>query len=104
MAAYRFGQAAHAHVAVADGLQHLQAMSLGNLIEGGEMLIELFDETLWLEALRQPCEAFEIRKENRRGLEKTRRNAVILLEFVGGRPREDPEQKVFRPFALRFDF
>src|SRR6516225_11470340 len=88
MASIGFRYAAHAHISVADRLEHLKPVALRNLIKCREIVIKLPDEFFRLQALCQLREALEIGKQNRCCIVEAGCNPVAALKFLGDRLRK----------------
>ena len=95
MAIVRHGNAARAHVGVADGLDLLQTVLLDDLVEGPETIIQFRNHFLRGEPVGDDGETFEIREQDGDALIKSRRSRSRLLQLLRHLGRQDVQQEAF---------
>jgi hypothetical protein len=82
------------HVAIADGLDLLEPVPLGKVVEMTEQMIEVADHLGGRETLRPRSEVDDVREQDRGRPELIRDRLGLGLQPVGDRARQDVEQEV----------
>ena len=82
------------HVAIADGLDLLEPIPLGEVVEVTEQVIEVADHLGGRETLRPGREVDDVGEQDRGRPELIRDRLGLGLQPVGDRARQDVEQKV----------
>ena len=72
-----------------------EPVSLRQLVDGPEEVIEVADDLGWPEPLRPGREVDHVGEQHRGRPELVRDRLGLSLQLVGDRPRQDVEQKVF---------
>ena len=94
------GHARGDHVAVADGLDLLDAVALGENVEVAEQVVEHADDFGRRKAPRERSEVHDVREQDRRRAELVRDRLRLGLEPVGDGPGQDVEQQALRSRLL----
>ena len=85
------------HVAIADGLDLLEAVPLGEGVEVAEQVVEHPDHLGGRQVLSTRGEIDDVREEDRSLAELIGDGLRLRLQLVGDRPGEDVEQQILRP-------
>jgi len=96
----RLGQAGDGHVGVASGLDLLDAVVDGELIEEREDAVEQADEVLGVRRLGKLRESGEVAEQHGDGGEPVGDRALVGLEPLGDRRGQDVEQELLRLLPL----
>jgi hypothetical protein len=94
------GHAGHDHVRVADGLDLLEAVAVGQGVEAREQLVEHRDQGLGRGPGRQRSEPDDVGEQDGHRLEAIDDHAFALLEPGGDRRRQHVEQQALRRHLL----
>ena len=82
------------HVAVADSLDLLEPVTLGQQIEVGEQAVEHAHHLGWLQSFRERGEVDHVREQDRCCLDLVGDRRRVGLELVGDGARQDVQQQV----------
>ena len=93
MVSARLRRACHDHVRIADRLDLLEAVPLGEQVERTEDLVQQGDDPSRLLASREGCERHDVREEDRHRVVVVGDVPVAALESVGDRAGQDVEQQ-----------
>ena len=93
----RVGDARRDHVGVADGLDLLEAVALGERVELAEQSIEQPDDLGRRQPVRSRREVDDVREQHRRRRELVGDRLRRVLQPLGDRAREDVQQQVLGP-------
>ena len=91
-----FRHAADGEIGIADRLELFQTMSGHDVVEPGEVLVELVDDVRRLHAFDEAGEAGEVDEDHGRRVEEARLNALAGLELLGDGGRQDIQQQPVR--------
>ena len=100
VAGARLGQPARDHVGVADGLDLLQTVPLGEGVERTEQVVEDLDDPLRGDPVAAPGEVDEVGEEHGDVGEGVGDDALLLHEAGGDRGGQDVEQQPLRARLL----
>src|SRR4051812_24937848 len=96
----RRGNARRDHVAVADRLDLLETVLLGQRVEMAEQAVKYADDFGGRQSLRTWREVDDVSKQHRRGGEVIGNSVRARLQSLGDRGRQDVEQQALGPFLL----
>jgi hypothetical protein len=96
----RLGKPAGRHVGVADRLDLLQPLVLGDPVERGEQVVQGRHHLLRGDPLAVPGEVHQVGEQHGDVGEAVGDHVLALLEPVGDRGGQDVEQQPLRPFLL----
>ena len=88
--------AANGEIGISDRLEFFEAMIGHDVVEPGEVLVELVNDARRLHGLDQSGEPGEVDQHHRRGVEEARLNPVICFEFGRDGWRQDVQEQLVR--------
>jgi hypothetical protein len=94
------GESAGDHVGVADGLDLLQPVTLGQLVERREQLVQDLHHLLGPAALAAPGEVHQVGEQHGDLGKPVSDQILVRLESGGDRPRQHVEQQPLGPLFL----
>jgi hypothetical protein len=103
MVAARRRDARGHHVTVADRLDLLEVVLLGERVEVAEQMVEVPDDLARREPLRPGREVDHVREQDRSRLEVIRDRLALGLQLLCDRARQDVEQEVLRLGLLHLE-
>jgi hypothetical protein len=92
----RLREATHHHITVANGLDFLQAILLGNIVKRREDRIQDLHDTLGCQTSRHGREVDNVGEQDGDFAELIGNRSLPLLEALGNRLRQDIQQESFR--------